>query len=152
MLCRVVHTNTMISKWAQQGKSQQLMPRSGFKLTAVGKSVQGSDQLLHPNPMDPLFVSLLLHVPVTETGLLRQYDMPTHWDRRSRLDLIFKRTDMVLEDKLVYKLVKTIGHCSTVNGKFLIVLDFLVTTICSDTLASKGILNWQPLSNKSSVN
>ena len=48
---------------------------------------------------------------------------------------------MVVESKLVFKLVKTTGHCSTVHGKFLIVLDFFVTTTSTDTLASKGTLN-----------
>ena len=44
-------------------------------------------------------------------------------------------------DKLAFNLVKTTGHCSTVLGKFLIVLDFLITTTSSDTLAYKGTLN-----------
>ena len=48
---------------------------------------------------------------------------------------------MVVEIKLAFKLVKTTGHCSTVHGKFLIVLDFLVTTTSTDTLASTGTLN-----------
>ena len=33
-----------------------------------------------------------------------------------------------MEIKLAFKLVKTAGHCSTVHGEFLIVLNFLVTT------------------------
>ena len=58
----------------------------------------------------------------------------------------------VLEIKLAFKLVKTTGYCSTVLGKFLIVLDFLVTTNSTYSLASKGTLNVKPLSNKSLVN
>ena len=58
------------------------------------------------------------------------------------------RVNPVVEDKLAFKLIKTIGHCSTVHGKFLIVLDFLVTTTSTDKLASKGTLNLLPLSNK----
>ena len=56
------------------------------------------------------------------------------------------RVDTVVEGKLAFKLVKTTGHCSTVHGKFLIVLDFLVTTTSTDTSASKGTLNLYPLS------
>ena len=48
---------------------------------------------------------------------------------------------MVVETKLAFNLVVTTGHCSKVHGKFLIVLDFLVTTTSTDTLASKGTLN-----------
>ena len=51
------------------------------------------------------------------------------------------RADTVVEDKLVFKLVKTTGHCRAVHGKFLIVLDLLVTTTSTDTLTSKGTLN-----------
>ena len=51
------------------------------------------------------------------------------------------RVDTVVETKLALKLVKTTGLCSTVHGKFLIVLDFLVTTTSTDTMASKGMLN-----------
>ena len=51
------------------------------------------------------------------------------------------RVDTAVEGKLSSKLVKTTGHCSTVHGKFLIVLDFLVATTSTDTLASKGTLN-----------
>ena len=51
------------------------------------------------------------------------------------------RADTVVKDKLAFKLVKTTGHCSTVHGKFLTVLDFLVTTTSTDTLTSKGSLN-----------
>ena len=46
-----------------------------------------------------------------------------------------------METKLAFKLVKTTGYCSTVFGKFLIVVDFLVTTISTDTLAAKRTLN-----------
>ena len=53
----------------------------------------------------------------------------------------YLRVDTVVEDKLPFKLVKTTGHCGTVHGMFLIVLDFLVTATSTDTLASKGILN-----------
>ena len=52
---------------------------------------------------------------------------------------------MVMEIKLAFKQVKTTGHCSTVHGKFLIVSEFLLTTTSTDTLASKGTLNVQPL-------
>ena len=50
------------------------------------------------------------------------------------------RVDTAVEIKLAYMLVETSGHCSTVLGKFLIVLDFLLTTTSTDTLASKGTL------------
>ena len=46
-----------------------------------------------------------------------------------------------VDTKLAFKLVKTAGHCSTVHGKFLIVLGCLVTTTSTGTLASKGTLN-----------
>ena len=59
-----------------------------------------------------------------------------HWHVAGTL-----RVDTVVEDKLVFKLVKTTGHCSTVHGKFLIVLEFLVTTTSTDSLASKGTLD-----------
>ena len=48
---------------------------------------------------------------------------------------------MVVEIKLASKLVKTTGHCSTVLGKFLIVVDFLLATTSTNTLASKATLN-----------
>ena len=51
------------------------------------------------------------------------------------------RVDTVLETKLAFKLVKTTGLCSTVHGKFLIVLDFLVTRTSTDTMANKGARN-----------
>ena len=51
------------------------------------------------------------------------------------------RVDRVVETQLSFKLVKTTGHCSTVHGKFLIVLDLLVTTTSTDTSASNGTLN-----------
>ena len=51
------------------------------------------------------------------------------------------RVDTVVEIKLAFKLVKTTGHCSTVHGKFLIVLYFLVITTSADTLASTRTLN-----------
>ena len=44
-----------------------------------------------------------------------------------------------METKLDSKLVKTTGHCNTGHGKFLIVLDLLVTTTSTDTLASKEV-------------
>ena len=46
--------------------------------------------------------------------------------------------DTVVETKLDFQLVKTTGHCSTVHGKFLVVLYFLFTTTSTDTLASTG--------------
>ena len=49
--------------------------------------------------------------------------------------------DLLVTTTSTYKLVKTPGHCSTVHGKFLIVLDFLVTTTSTDSLASKGTLD-----------
>ena len=58
----------------------------------------------------------------------------------------------IVETKLAFKLVKTTGHCGSVHGKFLTVLNILVNTISTDTLASTGTLNLQPLSNKSLVN
>ena len=51
------------------------------------------------------------------------------------------RVDMIVETKLAFKRVKATGHCSTVHGKFLILLDILVSTTSADTLASKGTLN-----------
>ena len=51
------------------------------------------------------------------------------------------RVDTVMETKLDFKLVQATGHCSTVHGKFLIVLDFLATTTITDTFASKETLN-----------
>ena len=51
------------------------------------------------------------------------------------------RVDTAVETKLDFKLVKTTGHCSTVHGEFLVVLDLLVTTTSTDTLASKGTLS-----------
>ena len=51
------------------------------------------------------------------------------------------RADTVVETKLDFKLVKTFGQCSTVHGEFPIVLDFLVTTTSTNTLASKGRRN-----------
>ena len=54
---------------------------------------------------------------------------------------LYLRVDAVVEAKLDFKLLKTTGHCSTVHGKFLIVLHFLVTTTITDILASKGTLN-----------
>ena len=62
------------------------------------------------------------------------------------------KADTVMETKLAFKQVKTTGHCSTVHGKCLIVLDFLVTTTSTDTLPSKRTLSLLPLSNKSLVN
>ena len=59
----------------------------------------------------------------------------------SKSEIISTRVDMVLETKLDFKLIKTTGHCNTMLGKFLIVLDILVTTISTDTLASIGTLN-----------
>ena len=53
----------------------------------------------------------------------------------------FLRVDTVVETKLAFKLVKTPGHCSTVHGKFLVVLDFLVATTSTDILVSKGTPN-----------
>ena len=50
----------------------------------------------------------------------------------------FLRADTAVETKLASTLVKTTGHCSAVHGKFLTVLDFLVTTTSTDTLASTG--------------
>ena len=50
-------------------------------------------------------------------------------------------TCLDLSLKLDFTLTKTTGHCSTVHGKFLSVLDFLVTTTSTDTLASTGTLN-----------
>ena len=52
----------------------------------------------------------------------------------------FLRVDKVAETKLDSKLVKTTEHCRTVHVKFLIVLDFLVTTTSTETLASKETL------------
>ena len=60
--------------------------------------------------------------------------------------------DFLVTTTSTYKLPKTTGHCSTVHGKFLIVLDFLVTATSTDTLESTGTLNLQPLSNKSWIN
>ena len=64
------------------------------------------------------------------------------------------RTHTVVEAKLAFKVVKTTGRCSrpTVHGKLLIVLDFLVTTTSTDTMASRGTRTLWPLSNKSLVN
>ena len=59
----------------------------------------------------------------------------------ARLGQSSLKVDTLVETKLGFKLVKTTGHCSTVHGKLLIVLDFLVTTTSTDTLASKGTLN-----------
>ena len=59
----------------------------------------------------------------------------------ARFSLPLRTVDTVVEDKLAFKLVNTTGHCSTVHGKFLIVLDFLVPTTSTDTLASKGTQN-----------
>ena len=50
------------------------------------------------------------------------------------------RVDTAVETKLDFKLVKTTGHCSTVRGKFLVVLDLLVTTTSAYTLTSTGTL------------
>ena len=47
------------------------------------------------------------------------------------------KVDTAAETKPDFELVKTTGHCSTVHGRFLIVLEFLVTTTITDTLASK---------------
>ena len=70
----------------------------------------------------------------------------------SSLEADALRVDTVVETKLALKLVKTTGLCSTVHGKFLIVLDFLVTTTSTGITASKGTRNLYPLSNKSLVN
>ena len=65
---------------------------------------------------------------------LNPWTFPTQW----ATDTL--RADTVVEIKLDFKLVKTTGHCSTVQGTFLIVLDFCVTSTSSDTLVSKGTL------------
>ena len=59
------------------------------------------------------------------------------------------RVDTVVASKVDFTLVTTAGHCSTVQGRFLIVLDFLVATTSTDTLASTGTLDMWPLSNNS---
>ena len=93
-------------------------------------------------------------------GLSHWYDSTPEKSRRQRdsnrgssaLEADALRADTVVETKLTFKVVKTTGHCNKVYGKFLIVLFFLVTTTSTDTLASTGTLNLQPLSNKSLVN
>ena len=56
--------------------------------------------------------------------------------------------DLLVTTTSTYKLVKITGHCSTVHGKFLIVLDLLVTTTSTDTLVSTGTLKLQSLSKQ----
>ena len=52
------------------------------------------------------------------------------------------RVDAAVETKLALKLIKTTGLCSAVHGKFLFVLDYLVTSTSTETLASKGTRNF----------
>ena len=61
------------------------------------------------------------------------------------------RADTIVETKLAFKLVKTTEHCSTALEKFLVVLDFLVTTTSTDTLTPEGTLSSYQLSHKSLV-
>ena len=58
-----------------------------------------------------------------------------------RLQVAYLRVDTVVETKLASKLVKSTGLCSTVQRKFLMVLNFLATTTSTDTMASKGTQN-----------
>ena len=68
-----------------------------------------------------------------------------------RQEITSLRENAVKDTRLDFKLVKATGHGNTVHGKFLIVLDFLVTTTSTDTLAPTGTLDLQPLSNNSLV-
>ena len=60
---------------------------------------------------------------------------------RAALEEDALRVDTVLKTKLAFKLIVTNGYCSSVHEKFLLVLDFLVTTTSTDTLASTGTLS-----------
>ena len=56
-----------------------------------------------------------------------------------------------METELDLNLAKTTAHGGAVHGRFLIVLDFPVTTTSTDTLRSTGTLNLWPLSKNSLV-